>query len=82
MSYFFMYIFHKILHYISFEVLKKQIWPDFQRIIELFAQKNVTKLSKVWVWDRGIKKVPDPGSGSTTLIFSIVDKANFSASLH
>jgi hypothetical protein len=40
---------HKIVHYFSFEVLKKKIWANFQRIIELFAQKIVTKLSKVWV---------------------------------
>ncbi len=45
--------FHKIVHYFSFEVLKKKIWANFQRIIELFAQKIVTKLSKVWVWDPG-----------------------------
>ncbi len=33
--------------YLSFEVLKKKIWANFQRIIELFTQKIVTKLSKV-----------------------------------
>jgi hypothetical protein len=59
---------------------KKKIWASFQRIIELFAPKIVTKLSKVWVWDPGsgknlsripdpgVKKAPDPGSGSATLI--------------
>jgi hypothetical protein len=53
---------------------------NFQRIIELFAQKIVTKLSKVWVWDPGsgknlfripdpgVKNAPDPGSGSATLL--------------
>ncbi len=45
---------------------KKKIWADFQRIIEIFTQKIVTKLSKIWVWDRrsGIRKkpIPDPGS--------------------
>ncbi len=45
--------FHKIEHYFSFEVLKKKIWAHFQRIIELFTQKIVTKLSKIWVWDPG-----------------------------
>jgi hypothetical protein len=62
-------------------VLKKKIWANFQRIMELFTQKIVTKLSKVWVWDPGsgknlfripdpgVKKAPDPGSGSVTLIF-------------
>jgi hypothetical protein len=47
--------------------------------MELFTQKNVIKLSKIWVWDSGsgknifriqnpgVKKAPDPGSGSATL---------------
>ncbi len=60
-------------------MLKKKICANFQRIIELFTQKIVTKLSKIWVWDPrsgirkkpipvpGVKKAPDPGSGSTTL---------------
>jgi hypothetical protein len=60
-------------------VPKKKIWANFQRIIELFAQKIVTKLSKVWVWDSGsgkklfripdpgVKKTLDPGSGSALL---------------
>jgi hypothetical protein len=73
--------FNKIENYFSFEVLKKKIWANFQRIIELFTQKIVTKLSKIWVWDPrsesgknlfripdpGVKKAPDPGSA--TLIF-------------
>jgi hypothetical protein len=56
-------------------MLKKKIWANFQRIIELFTQKIVTKLSKIWVWDPrsgvrkhlfrildpGVKKAPDPG---------------------
>ena len=32
--------FHKIDNYFSFEVLKKKIWANFQRIIEFFTQKN------------------------------------------
>jgi hypothetical protein len=75
--------FHKIEHFFSFEVLEKNLWANIQRIIELFTQKIVTKLSKIWVWDSGfgirdpektysgpgpgIKKAPDPGSGSATL---------------
>jgi hypothetical protein len=31
--------FHKIVNYFSFEVLKKKIWANFQRIIELFNKK-------------------------------------------
>jgi hypothetical protein len=67
-------------------VLKKKIWANFQRIIELFTQKTVKKLLKIWSWDPGseirdsektysgsripdpgVKKAPDPGSGSATL---------------
>jgi hypothetical protein len=61
-------------------VLKcKKIWANFQGILELFNQKIVNKLSKIWVWypgseknlfripDPGVKKAPDPGSGSATL---------------
>jgi hypothetical protein len=69
------------LNYFIFEMLKKKIWANFHRILELFTQKIVTKLSKIWVWDPGsgknlfripdpdpgIKKAPDPGSGSATL---------------
>jgi hypothetical protein len=45
--------FHKVVNYFIFEKLKKKIWANFQRIIELFTQKIVTKLSKIWVWDPG-----------------------------
>ncbi len=47
---------------------RKKIWANFQRIIELFTQKIVTKLSKIWIWDLGSeirdpeKPIPDPGS--------------------
>jgi hypothetical protein len=65
-------------------MLKKKIWPIFQRIIELFTPKIVTKLSKIWVGDPGsgknlfripdpgVKKAPDPGSGSATLTTTFV----------
>ncbi len=67
-------------------MLKKKIWANFQRIIELFTKKIVKKLFKIWSWDTGsgirdpgsgktpfripdpgVKKAPDPGSGSATL---------------
>jgi hypothetical protein len=51
-------------------VLEKKIWANFQRIIELFTQKTVTKLSKVWVWDPG-SGIRDPGSGKN--LFRIPD---------
>ncbi len=43
---------------------RKKMWANFHIIIELFAQKIVTTLSKVWVWDPGSgkKPIPDPGS--------------------
>jgi hypothetical protein len=58
--------FHKTDYYFIFNMLKKKIWPNFPRIIEVFTQKIVTKPSKIWVWDprSGIRKkpIPDPGS--------------------
>ncbi len=55
-------------------MLKKKIWANFQRIIEVFTQKMFTKPSNIWGWDPGsgenlfripdlgVKKAPDPGS--------------------
>jgi hypothetical protein len=75
--------FNKIVNYFSFEVLKKKIWANFQRIIEFFTKKIVKKLFKIWSWDpekthsgsriQGSKRhrIPDPGSGSATLLFSL-----------
>jgi hypothetical protein len=40
-------------------MLKKKISAYFQRIIELFTQKIVTKLSKIWAWDPGFE-IRDP----------------------
>jgi hypothetical protein len=54
--------FHKIVNYFILEMLKKKIWANFQRIIEFFTPKNVTKLSKIWVWEPG-SGIRDPGSG-------------------
>jgi hypothetical protein len=46
-------------------VLKKKIFANFQRIIELFTKKIVKKLLKIWSWDPGSGKnlfrIPDPG---------------------
>jgi hypothetical protein len=55
--------FTKIENYIIFEMLKKISWANFQRTIEFFTPKSVTKLSKIWVWD--------PGSGKN--LFRILD---------
>jgi hypothetical protein len=72
--------FHIIEYYVIFEKLKKKIWANFQRIVEVFTLKMFNMLSNIWVWDPrswirkkpipdpGVKKAPDPGSGSATLI--------------
>jgi hypothetical protein len=66
-------------------MLKKKIWPNFQRIVEVFTQKIFNMLSNIWVWDprSGIRKkpIPDPGSrgqkgtgsgsGSATLLAKV-----------
>jgi hypothetical protein len=55
-------------------MLKKKLWASFQRIIDLFTQKFVTNLSKIWVWDPGSEirdsektysgsRISDPGPG-------------------
>ncbi len=51
---------------------KKNLGANLQRIIELSTQKIVIKLSKIQygfgISDPGVKKAPDPGSGSATLL--------------
>ncbi len=59
---------HKIENYFIFEMPMKKIWANFQRIIELFTQKIVNKLSKIWVLGSGIR---DPRSGKN--LFRIPD---------
>ena len=49
--------FHKIEYFVIFEMLKKKIWANFLRIVEVFIQKIFNMLSNIWVWD--------PGSGKT-----------------
>ncbi len=65
-NFFFQAINFTKLNYFIFEMLKKKIWASFQRIIELFTQKIITKLSEIWVWDprSGIRKKPIPNPGS------------------
>jgi hypothetical protein len=73
--------FTKLKNYLIFKMLKKKIWANFKKIIELFTPKIVTKLSKYGfgiqdprsgirkkpIPDPGVKKAPYPGSGSATL---------------
>jgi hypothetical protein len=60
--------FHKIVNYFSFEVLKKKIWANFQRIIELFTKKLSKSSLKYGLGIRdprsGIRKKPIPNPGS------------------
>jgi hypothetical protein len=51
-------------------VLKKKIWANFQRIIELFTKTIVKKLLKIWSWDPG-SEIRNPGSGKN--LFRIPD---------
>ncbi len=62
---------HKTDNYINFELMRKKIWANLQRIIELFNQKTFIKLSKIWVWDPGYEirdpekklfRIPEPRS--------------------
>ncbi len=59
--------FHKIENQFIFEMVKKKIWANFQRIKELFTQKIVTSSHKYGFGIRdprfGIreKPIPDPG---------------------
>jgi hypothetical protein len=57
--------FHKIANFLIFYAEGK-ILVQCKKIIELFTQKIVTKLSKIWVWDPGseIRKKPIPDQGS------------------
>jgi hypothetical protein len=67
---------HKIENYFILEMLKKKIWANFQRIIELFTQKLSVSSQKYGfeirdpgsgknlfrVADPGVKEAPNPGS--------------------
>jgi hypothetical protein len=63
----------------AIQVLKKKIWANFQRIIELFTQKIATKLSNMDLGS-GIRKkpIPDPASrgqqGTGSRIRNTADK--------
>jgi hypothetical protein len=40
-------------------MLKKKIWANFQRAVEVFTQKMFNMLSNIWVWDPG-SEIRDP----------------------
>jgi hypothetical protein len=56
---FFVITFYVATNFTKLQVVKKKIWANFQRIIELFTQKIVTKLSKICIWDPG-SEIRDP----------------------
>jgi hypothetical protein len=72
------------LNYFIVEMLKKKILANFQRIVEIFTQKLSLSSQKYGfgiqdpgsgknlfrIPDPGVKKAPDPGSGSATLFRS------------
>jgi|LakMenE01Jun11ns_1017448.scaffolds.fasta_scaffold7811457_1 hypothetical protein len=62
-------------------MLKQNIWANFQRILELYRTKKLSLSSQKYgfgirdpeknlfrIPDPGVKKAPDPGSGSATLL--------------
>jgi hypothetical protein len=51
--------FHKIEYSFMLKCWRRKIWANFQKIIELFTQKIVSKFSKIWVWDPG-SEIQDP----------------------
>jgi hypothetical protein len=56
---------------------EEKVFAQFSKNSRTFYPKIANKLSKIWVWDLeknlfwipdpGVKKAPDPGSGSATL---------------
>ncbi len=55
--------FNKIVNYFSFEMIKKKMWDNFQRIIELFTQ-NIVKALQNMVLGSGIRETEQTHSGS------------------
>jgi hypothetical protein len=63
--------FHKIENNFIFEMRKKKIWANFQRVqnflpkkLSLSSQKYGFGIRKKSIQDPGVKKAPDPGSGT------------------
>ncbi len=62
------YKYHKIVNYLVFEQVKKEIVVSSQRMKVLFTQKIVTQLSKIWVYDPGSRGQKGTGPRIRTLI--------------
>ncbi len=78
--------FYKIEYYVIFELLKNKFGPIFKELLK-FLPKNFSICSQIYgfgirdprsgirkkpIPDPGIKKAPDPGSGSATLDFFVL----------
>ncbi len=57
------YKFHKIEHYLVFEILKEKIWANFQRIMN-FLLKKLSLCSQKLGLGSGIRKKPIPNPRS------------------
>ncbi len=60
------------LQIILFFSAEEKIWSNFRKIRELFTQKIVTKHGGLGSGIKGSKKAPDPGSGSATLLSTLL----------
>jgi hypothetical protein len=84
LSYFFCsHKFHKIEYYFVFDCWRKKFGPNFKELFK-FSPKKLSLRSQKYgfgirdprsgknlfrIPDPGVKKEPDPGSGSATLVF-------------
>ncbi len=70
---FFVLKYQKIEAYFIFELVNKENMSHFNLLsfMVLFTQNIVTKFSKIWVWNPGVKKSPDLKSGSATLLGTV-----------
>ncbi len=50
--------YHNIKNNFIFEQVKKKLWANLQKIIELFTPKTVIKLSKIWKYGTYNRCVP------------------------
>ncbi len=61
-------------------MLKKKIWANFQRIIELYTKKIVKKLFKIWSWDPG-SEIRNPEKTHSGSRIRIRNTASYNAKL-
>ena len=85
--------FNKIVNYLSFEMIKKKMWENFQRIIEHFTQIIVKALQNMVLGSgireteqthsgsriQGSKKAPDPGAVLSLTVDKVIQSSLFQA---